>query len=360
MYFHYQANQVSTTKFDSELGWAPIPNKKSPLSLYFNFQLNSLGFRSPEIDNSKKHILLLGDSVAWGHKNNEEETFSYYLSQKFSSYQIINMAVLGYGVGQSYLFLKRHIEKVNPKLIIFMIHTGNDLYDTGSNIALGKNKPIFVPKNTEVKLLTDQISRFSCINLIHGSYILRKSFLDSFKNKLCDKKFLNLNQARGVITALFHKINALGLKKNNAKTLFIISPSRNDLKIEICKHNPTLDYCQAFQKLLFPKLKKFPGPSFFQTKGFESINLKPLGLSSPLNVESIKRLDWGGLIMFQNILSSSRLNYIDYSYELAKTKLIQEKTSDLYLDNSHYSPQGSKQFANNVANWLRKNSWIIN
>ena len=86
MYFHYKTNQASTIKFDSELGWAPIPNKKSPISLYFNFQLNSLGFRSPEIDNSKEHILLLGDSVAWGLKNNENETFSYYLSQKFPSY----------------------------------------------------------------------------------------------------------------------------------------------------------------------------------------------------------------------------------------------------------------------------------
>jgi hypothetical protein len=357
-YFQNKANRASAIAFDSELGWAPIPHKKSPTNLYYNFKLNSLGFRSEEIDNSKEHILLLGDSVAWGVKINDNENFSYYLNQKLSTYQVINMAVPGYGIGQAYLFLKRYIHKVNPKLIIFMIHTGNDLYDTGSNRAIGKNKPLFISQDNEIRLFTNKISRFSCINLIYGSHILRKPFLGSFKNELCKTKILSLDEASNVITTLFQKINTLS-NKHKAKTLFVISPSRKDLKIEICRHNPSLAYCQAFQRLLFPKIKN-PNSNNFQIKNFKSLNLKPLGLFPPLTVKSIKRLEWGASIIFQDILKASGLNYLDYSEELANTKLINEKISSLYVDKSHYTAQGNKQFANKVANRLIKNHWIDN
>jgi hypothetical protein len=357
-YFQYKANRVSAIKFDSELGWAPTPHKKSPQNLNFNFKLNSLGFRSQEIDNSKEHILLLGDSVAWGMKTNDNENFSYYLNQKFPTYQTINMAVPGYGIDQTYLFLKRHIDKVNPKLIIFMIHTGNDLYDTGSNRSISKNKPLFISQKNEIKLFKNKISRFSCINLIYGSHILRKSFLDSFKNKLCKTKFLSLDEASNVATTLFQKINTLG-NKHKAKTLFVISPTRKDLKIEICRHNPSLTYCQAFQRLLFPNIKN---PNFrnFQIKDFKSLNLKPLGLFPPLTVKSLKKLEWGASIIFQDILKASGLNYFDYSVALANTKLINDKISNLYLDKSHYTALGNKQFANKVTNWISKNHLIDN
>ena len=351
-YFQSKANQISAIKFDSELGWAPIPHKKSPAGLYYSFKLNSLGFRSQEVDQSKEHILLLGDSVPWGVKTNDNENFSYYLDQKLSTYQVINMAVPGYGIGQSYLFLKKHIHQLNPKLIILMIHTGNDLYDTGSNRVIGKNKPLFIPQKNEIKLFKNKISRFSCINLMYGSHIFRKPFLDPLKNKLCKTKILDLDEASNVITTLFHKINELS-NKHQAKALFVISPSRKDLKIEICRHNPSLAYCQALQNLLFPKIRN-PNFANFQIKNFQSINLKQLGLDTPLTVKSIRRMEWGASIIFQDLLKTSGLNYFDFSVALAKTKLINDKIPDLYIDKSHYTAQGNKRFANSVSNLVKE------
>jgi lysophospholipase L1-like esterase len=355
VYLQYKTNKTSAFQFDSELGWSPIPNKKSFTSQSLNFQLNSVGFRSEEINNSKKHILVLGDSVAWGYGTRNQETFPFYLNQRNSNLQVLNMAVSGYGIGQSYLFLKKHIDQVNPKIIIFVAYTGNDLHETGSNMAYGKSKPIFVPQNNEINLINDHISRLSCINLIHGSHLLKSPFFKRFKNGLCEIKTLSLDQAKQAITTLFQKIETLGLKKN-AKTLFIISPSKRDLRIEICRHNPSLDYCQAFQNLLFPDLNT----NGFFIKNFKSLDLKPLGLFPPLTVKSIKRLEWGGSIIFRDILKASGLNYFDYSSELAKTNLIHEQASKLYIDDAHYSAQGNKQFANSIANWLRKNRWMDN
>ncbi len=357
-YFQSRANRASAIKFDSELGWAPIPHKISPANLYYKFKLNSLGFRSQEIDPSKEHILLLGDSVAWGIKTSDNENFSFFLGQKLSNYQVINMAVPGYGIDQAYLFLKRHIHKLNPKLIILMIHTGNDLYDTGSNRVIGKNKPLFVLQQNEIRLFTNKISRFSCTNLIYGSHILRKPFLSSLKSKLCKNKILRLDEASNVIGALFQKINELS-NKHQAKALFVISPSKKDLKVEICRHNSSLSYCQAFRRLLFSNVKNQNSKNL-QINNFKSINLKPLGLASPLTVKSILRIEWGASIIFQDILKASNLSYFDFSLVLGKTKLINDLVSEIYVDNSHYSAKGNKRFADNVADWLYENNWINN
>ncbi len=355
VYFHYKTNKISAFQFDSELGWAPTPNKKSSINQFSNFKLNSLGFRSEEIDNSKKHILVLGDSVAWGFGTKDHETFPYYLGQQISDLQVLNMAVSGYGIGQSYLFLKRHINKVNPKLVIFVIYSGNDLHETGSNMSYGKSKPIFIYQDRQIKLLNDHISKFSCINLIHGSHLLKRPFFKNLKKNLCDHKTLKLDDATQIITTLFQKINKMALD-NSAKVLFVISPSKSDLKIEICKHNSSLDYCQAFQKILFPDQNK----NDFHIKDFKSLDLRPLGLFPPLTVNSVRSLEWGGSIIFQDILKDSDLNYFNYSSELAKTKLIHEKLSDLYIDDAHFSTTGNKQLANSVTNWLRKNHWLEN
>jgi lysophospholipase L1-like esterase len=303
--------------------------------------------------------LVLGDSVAWGYGTKNHETFPFYLNQRNSNSQVLNMAVSGYGIGQSYLFLKKHIEKVNPKMIIFVIYTGNDLHETGSNITYGKSKPIFVPRNNEINLINNHISRLSCINLIHGSHLFKSPFFKQFKNGLCEIKTLSLDQAKQVISILFQKINTLGLNKN-VKTLFVISPSKRDLRIEICRHNSSLDYCQAFKNLLFPDRNKNSDTKEFHIKDFKSLDLKPLGLFPPLTVKSIKRLEWGGAIIFRDILKASDLNYFDYSSELAKTKLIHEQLSELYIDDAHYSAQGNERIANGVANWLRKNHWMDN
>ena len=94
------------TQFDPELGWSPIPNRSINFPGWGTISSNSLGFRSPEINQSKKQIIILGDSVAWGFGVNDTETFPYYLDESVSSlgYQVSNLAVSGYGIDQYYLF----------------------------------------------------------------------------------------------------------------------------------------------------------------------------------------------------------------------------------------------------------------
>ena len=126
---------ITATQFDSELGWALIKNA----DYKFNgkkITINSSGLRSPEIDTSKEHILVLGDSLAFGYGLSDKETFSHFLEKrlhsKYKNIQVLNLGVSGYGVDQYYLFLKRHIENLNPKIIIVLICSRNDLLDTST------------------------------------------------------------------------------------------------------------------------------------------------------------------------------------------------------------------------------------
>jgi len=88
------------TQFDAKLGWSPIPKRGFKHHKWGKITTNSLGFRSEELDQNKKQIIVLGDSVAWGYGVSDEETMPYLLEQKLQSldYQVSNLAVSGYGI----------------------------------------------------------------------------------------------------------------------------------------------------------------------------------------------------------------------------------------------------------------------
>ena len=103
--------------------------------------------RSEEVYSSKGHILVVGDSVAFGLGVNNDETVSYYLGKEENisalEYQVLNLGVSGWGIGQYYLNLKKHIENLNPKMIVLIIYVTNDLDDTRKDHHYGISKPMF-------------------------------------------------------------------------------------------------------------------------------------------------------------------------------------------------------------------------
>ena len=67
-------------RFHPELGWETKPSK-SVKNRVLTYTTNSMGMRSEEIDPARGHILILGDSVAFGVGVNNNETISHYLEQ---------------------------------------------------------------------------------------------------------------------------------------------------------------------------------------------------------------------------------------------------------------------------------------
>ena len=114
-------NQNICDKWDSELGWIPKPNCRTPV-----YSTNSKGFRGTQeyfLEKDKKiktRIIVLGDSFTWGENNFDNETYPFYLSKLYNeNVDVINMGVHGYGPDQFYLYYIREGVKYKPDIVVF-------------------------------------------------------------------------------------------------------------------------------------------------------------------------------------------------------------------------------------------------
>ncbi|MEZ4685917.1 MAG: glycosyltransferase [Bacteroidia bacterium] len=73
---------------------------------------------------SKSEILILGCSYSYGMGVDDSATYAFRLQEKLPNYRIKNLAVPGYGTVQSYLQLKRHIEKGDVPAFVILGYAG--------------------------------------------------------------------------------------------------------------------------------------------------------------------------------------------------------------------------------------------
>lgn len=289
------------TQFDSELGWSPVPNRSINYPGWGTLSSNSHGFRSAEIDQNKKQIIVLGDSIAWGFGVSDTETFPYYLDKLVSNsgYQVSNLAVSGYDVGQYYLFLKRHLNKFNNlKLVIVVIFARNDLLCTGSNVCVNKRKPLFEIRNDDLILTSNNIKKYCLRNLFSKSYFLSgyapyEGAIGSFLSKISGDKISDARKSTKTLLFLLQKIHELVLR-HGAELLVVLSPSIEDF----------------------------------------------IERSSTYNIFEY---------IFNN-LRVKHLNYINY-IEILK-KVDQKELSSLYLDEGHYTKKGNLFLAETIYDYL--------
>jgi lysophospholipase L1-like esterase len=197
---------------DEILGWR---NKKN-FSGFFQqassstrVTTNSLGLRgSPElvVNTDKKRILILGDSQTWGYGLNDSEIVSQLLQKRLGTeFAVFNASVLGYGLDQELLWLKRIGEAVKPKLIIVTVNL-NDLTNISQKQQYHIWKPIFRIDKGQLVLETghidndlffeENIMRSVLLNLACVYWIIGK--FNQLKNA-----YLNLNKKRRMSTAYY-------------------------------------------------------------------------------------------------------------------------------------------------------------
>ena len=93
---------------------------------------NSLGLRGPELTNDPR-ILMLGDSFTFGAYVGDDENFPALLEQRLRKngykYQVVNAGYAdGYETDQQYVWLKRNIDVIRPKIVVLDVFLGNDIY----------------------------------------------------------------------------------------------------------------------------------------------------------------------------------------------------------------------------------------
>jgi lysophospholipase L1-like esterase len=158
--YAFRPQNLFFIKDDPELGWK---NKKDTEGIHrltpdkqVAIKINGKGLRGREFPYEKpegvKRIIVLGDSVAFGHGLEEQDSLPSVLQQRLpEGYEVINAGVTGYGTDQEYLFYEKELSKYQFDLLIVVLSSG-DISDNSCSVRNSSNKPYFRLEGGELKL----------------------------------------------------------------------------------------------------------------------------------------------------------------------------------------------------------------
>ncbi|HEX4924020.1 MAG TPA: SGNH/GDSL hydrolase family protein [Bdellovibrionales bacterium] len=214
------------TRFDAALGWANIEGYEGPGEIGEHIVINSQGLRGrAEPDPSREHVLLLGDSVAFGYGVNEGETIADELERLMPEYQVVNAAVSGYSLDQYNMVARRWLPALNPRFVVTVIFSGNDVEYSLADQGHGKQKPYFERgRNRELIARGAPISKYSCVNVIMRSWLLQSTGLYRFVyNGLCPPRKLEPSLIPEILGDIAERARTAG-----AQPLFLLSGFDSD------------------------------------------------------------------------------------------------------------------------------------
>lgn len=320
-------------KHDSEFGWVLIPNNVFELNGRIR-STNSIGFRSPEIDSERKHVIVVGDSVAFGLGLNDDETPSYYLGKNLEGFQVLNFSVPGYSVDQYYLTLKKYIAKTNPALVVVVIFSGNDFEETRKDNLFGIGKPWIKSEGDRLQIISDTLPRFSCTNLVSRSWTLGVLRLSHWVEKICGSNEYDYMDSKLQMVSILKKINQL-VSSRNSSLLFVLSPTIYDYYEEaksFCPNFGNSDDCLVLRKTMKDLLRD-------QTKKAIDKNSKNLfRIAEGMDVFT------QSLNVLRNIFRETNLPWIDLLSFNVKRRLDITKHYN-GSDPFHFSSMGSRHIA---------------
>ena len=144
-------------EYHEELGWIPKKGIEKSFvgSRKYLVKHNSNGFREKEFSEilgTRKRILILGDSFAYGYDSEVDNRFSNQLSDMLPNYSIVNMGVSGYSTDQEYMLLKRYFDQIDPD-IVYLLYNHDDRFGNSTNYIFGGYyKPYFQMEGNHLEL----------------------------------------------------------------------------------------------------------------------------------------------------------------------------------------------------------------
>jgi lysophospholipase L1-like esterase len=143
--------------YSSRLGWRLRPGFQGPMHDVWT-TINSSGHRgrahTGEAAPGRQRIVMLGDSITFGHRLPDDQTFSSLLEARSRRFEVVNLGVEGYGTDQQLLVLLDEGLRYGPDVVILNF-CSNDVV----NNALDKDhqdgrtpKPYFTLEAGELRL----------------------------------------------------------------------------------------------------------------------------------------------------------------------------------------------------------------
>lgn len=121
-------------RVDETVGYANRPHLDLRAFANVVGRTNAQGFRAAEDVSATRppgslRIIGMGDSVTWGARVNEEDTFLGVLRARLrrerSDVEVINAGVVGYSTWQELLFLEKHVLPHRPDAVLVNFHTND-------------------------------------------------------------------------------------------------------------------------------------------------------------------------------------------------------------------------------------------
>jgi lysophospholipase L1-like esterase len=188
---------------------------------------DGLGFRSPELDLKRDKVVILGDSVAWGWGVADRDSLSSRLQETLASasYQVVNMAVPGYGTDQELVWLDRNIARVKARhgirLVILVICSHNDLRNIAVPWSEGRAKPSVRLVAGKV-VMRGPVMKYGLTNLLSASF-LPLAWTQHLLSALM--KRTPSDEAKSLMARLLDQMQLLVESRGGAKFAVVLSPS---------------------------------------------------------------------------------------------------------------------------------------
>ncbi|MET0551405.1 MAG: SGNH/GDSL hydrolase family protein [Vicinamibacteria bacterium] len=129
-----QSDLARLHRYSEAYGWEPRPGAVAFVDGQ-RTTINAAGLRGAlhprERTQGRPRLLMLGDSVAFGFGVSDDETFSADLEG--DGYEVVNLAVPGYGTDQALLRLEAEGAVYRPDLVVLHFCLQNDFVDNASS-----------------------------------------------------------------------------------------------------------------------------------------------------------------------------------------------------------------------------------
>ncbi len=127
----FLARQRGLLVFSARLGWA-LRRGVQVVEDGRQYTIDPRGVRDPPTQAAPddKRVVLLGDSVVFGHEVGDEETFAHIVNERANGIACFNLAVPGYGPCQEYLQLTDEVTALSADAVVLGVCRANDFADT--------------------------------------------------------------------------------------------------------------------------------------------------------------------------------------------------------------------------------------
>ncbi len=216
--------------FHSTLGHAPI---LQPGDADRGVVLEeTIGQRLRTIDAQREQIVIIGDSVLHGWRLDDEQVVDAFLAPHFPDFQMLNISVSGYSISQYYLYLKAHLHRTRPRVVVVGIYAGNDYESSAMSNWSGHTTPLFVLDGEGIRPHREVTPRFNCIDILSGSLLFKPlwAWFDTtmgIMNVVCNVRTLDEPDHGEVVHRLLQAIQTL-VTGQGAKLLYVLLPDAND------------------------------------------------------------------------------------------------------------------------------------